>query len=294
MRAFFANKLWIILLSVLALGALVGLAVGLKNVSFREAQAFGQNEARAARSAPLDLINAVMSIPLKTQLGIWVLFVLLFAFIGMLMSPEMRKRLIRIAIRTAITYWALYILFTRYREVLAQIGLNLAPLGENQSAASNGAPVPEFTPPQSVSWTAYLVSFGIAVLLIILAWKLNSIWRELNTPVSAPSMKKLAGIARSSLRDLSSGRDSTDVIMNCYYRMSDVVSDKKNIKRNESMTPSEFALRLEQAGLPTDAVRRLTRLFESVRYGDHKSNPVAVNEAVACLTTILNHCGEAV
>jgi hypothetical protein len=294
MRAFFAKKFWVILLAILAVAALMGLAIGLKNVSFRDAQAFGRNEPRTPRVTPLDLVNAVMSVPIKTQLIIWVSFVLLFVFIGMLLSPELRKRLIRIAIRVAITYWGLWILFTRYREVLAQIGLNLSPLNENPNLNSNGAAVPEFTPPQSISWTAYLVSFAIAVVLILLAWKLNAIWKELNASTTDSSIKKLAGIARSSLHDLSSGRDSTDVIMNCYYRMSDVVSDKKQIDRNSSMTPSEFAIRLEQAGLPADAVRRLTRLFESVRYGKHRSDSTAVNEAVACLTTILHHCGEAV
>jgi hypothetical protein len=294
MRSFVMNRFWIVLVSVLAVGALMGLAIGLENIPFREGQAFGREQARIARTTPLDLINAVMSIPLQTQLGIWVLFVLLFVFIGMMMSPEMRKRLIRIAIRVAITYWGLWILFTRYREVLAQIGLNLAPLGATPGIGSNGAPVPEFTPPQSVSWTAYLVSFVVIVSAILVVWKLNALWRELNAPFVVSPIQKLAGIARASLHDLSAGRDSTDVIMNCYYRMSDTVLDKKNLDRSASMTPSEFAVRLEHAGLPSDAVRRLTRLFESARYGGHRSDPVAVNEAVACLTTIVHYCGETV
>ena len=295
MRSFFTNKLWIILVAVLALGALMALAVGLENIPFREAQPFGREEApSSARINPIDLINAVMSIPLKTQLGIWVLFVMLFVFIGMLMSPEMRKRLIKIAIRVAITYWALWILFTRYRDVLAQIGLNLAPLGETPNVPSNGAPAPVFTPPPAASWISYLVSFGVVALMIVVIWKLNALWKELNAPVDLSPMQKLAGIARSSLRDLSAGRDSTDVIMNCYYRMSDTVLEKKNMDRSASMTPSEFASQLENAGLPSDAVRRLTRLFESVRYGGHKSDPVAVNEAVTCLTTIVKYCGETV
>ncbi len=293
MRSFFAKKFWVILLSVLAVGALMGLAIGLKNISFRKAQAFGKNETQVAQSAPVDLINAVMAIPLKTQVSFWILIVMLFVLIGMLMSREMRKRLLRMLFQVVITYWALWMLFTRYPDILSQLGLRFTAHGENPSTTSNGAPVPVFTPPQSVSWTAYLVSFGIAVLLIILVWKLNAIWKELNAPITASPMKKLAGIARSSLRDLSAGGDSTDVIMNCYYRMSDVVMDRKQINRTTSMTPSEFALHLEQAGLPAEAVRRLTRLFESVRYGGYKSDPSAVNEAVVCLTTILQHCGEA-
>ena len=294
MRSFFAHKFWVILLAVLALAALMGLAIGLRNVSFHEAQAFGRNEPTVRKAVPLELINSILAIPLQTQLGIWVLFVLMFVFIGMLLSAEMRKRLIRIVIRMAITYWGLYILFTRYREVLAQIGLNLTPPPKLSGSTANGLPPPVFTPPATISWVAYLISFGIAILLVIFFWKVYAIWQELNPPASDLTMRKFAGIARSSLRDLSSGRDSSDVIMNCYFRMSDVISDKKNIARSASMTPNEFAARLELAGLPADAVKRLTRLFESVRYGRQRSDPTAVNEAVACLTTILHHCGETV
>jgi hypothetical protein len=295
MRSFFAHRFWVIFLAVLAVVALLGLAIGLRNVSFREAQAFGRNETVRNGGSPIDLITSVMAIPWQTQMAVWVLFVLMFVLIGFLLSPEIRKRLIRIAVRVALTYWGLYILFTRYREVLAQIGLSLARSSDLAGSLTNGEPPPVFIAPPSIPWLSYLVSFVvIAILLIFLVWKLNSIWRELNTPVSDSSMQKLAKIARSSLHDLSSGRESSDVILNCYYRMSDVISDKKNIERRASMTPNEFAVRLEQAGLPADAVKKLTRLFESVRYGGHRSDSTSVNEAVACLTTILHACGETV
>jgi hypothetical protein len=76
--------------------------------------------------------------------------------------------------------------------------------------------------------------------------------------------------------------------------MSDVVSSTRHLYRNTAMTPHEFALHLEQAGLPGDAVTRLTRLFEGVRYGNRKSGPQDINEAVSCLKTILHYCGEPV
>ena len=279
---------------MLALGALAALAIGMRSMSFREAQAFGREEAGSVGVVSLQLVDSVLAIPLETQLIIWLLFVLMFVLIGLLLSPEMRKRLIQIAIRVAVTYWALYLLFTRYREVLAQMVLNFAPPGENSASNSAGETVPVFTPPHSASWLSYLLGFGIAVALMILVWKAYSIWQELNAPTGASPLNKLARIARSSLHDLSAGRDSTDVIVNCYYRMSEVVAEKKKLDRKESMTPGEFAIRLEQAGLPGDAVKRLTRLFESVRYGGHTSDSVAVNEAITCLTTILRHCGETV
>ena len=75
--------------------------------------------------------------------------------------------------------------------------------------------------------------------------------------------------------------------------MSDAVSRNRGLFRAKAMTPAEFARRLERAGLPGDAVRRLTRLFEAVRYGGRKSSQKEINEAVSCLTAILHYCGEA-
>ena len=293
MRSLFANKLWVAFASIFALGALIGLAGGLENVTFRDGQSFGRSEAQAPSPLTGKPFDPDLAASLPTQLSIIVLFVLGIILIGLLLSPELRKKFFRMAIRVATAGLALYILFTRYPEILAQIGAGFAQAANGSPPAPNNAePLPAFIPPQSVSWASYLVSFGIAAFLVFTAWKIYSAWKDLN-PTSTP-MQKLANIARTSLRELSSGRDSTDVIMNCYFRMSDVVSDKRNISRSVSMTPNEFASQLELAGLPADAVRRLTRLFESVRYGGRKSDSASVNEAVACLTTIMHHCGETV
>jgi hypothetical protein len=294
MRAFFENKRWIIFLSLLALGALIVLAVGLRDISFRDAQPFSREQRDASRSVPLDMLNAVTDIPFWTQVSIFALLLGMTALIAILLSPELRKRLIKIVIRAALTCWALYLLLTRYKDLLANIGLNPKAAGMVPLTASNGAPIPEFTPPQTVSLAAYIVSFGIALFLAFILWKAYVFWKELAGSDSDLSLEKIAKIARTSLKDISSGRDSSDVIMNCYYRMSDVVADKQRLNRGAGMTPSEFALRLEQSGLPGEAVRTLTRLFERVRYGDHRSDPAEVKEAVTCLTSILHYCGETI
>ncbi|HXQ34782.1 MAG TPA: DUF4129 domain-containing protein [Anaerolineales bacterium] len=295
MRSLFENKRWILVFSVLALGALTVLAVGLSGVPFRSAQNFRREaESGNLRAASQGFINSIVAIPFWQQMSVWILLLMMIILIGALLSPELRKRLILIIIRVAVTYWALYIIFTRYRDMLAQIGLNPGAPESMEAASGTGVPVPTFVPPSTISLTSYLVSFGIAVLLVFLAWKLFGLWKEYNASNSSSSLHKIAGIARSSLHDLSSARDSTDVIINCYFRMSDVVESKRNLSRSKSMTPAEFASRLEQAGLPSDAVHRLTRLFERVRYGGHRSATPEVNEAVACLTAILQYCGEAV
>ena len=154
--------------------------------------------------------------------------------------------------------------------------------------------MPVFEPPQISSTFSYLLSFAFALLWLGVLWGLYRGWKKYSFLNTKKPLDEIAKIARSSLRDLSSGRNSSDVIINCYLRMSDVVAHRRQLQREIAMTPHEFALRLEQAGLPGDAVTRLTHLFEAVRYGDRKSGPRDVNEAVSCLKTILHYCGEPV
>jgi hypothetical protein len=297
MRSLLEKKPLILLLSILALGALTILSVSLRNVSFREAQPIGRGEPTAfARSEPQSVLGPVGDVSLGSQILVWVSISILAILVTLLLSPEARKRVLRILIRMAFTYWALYFLFNRYPELLSMLTMGLtgnAPARDAQETAE-AIPPPVFTPPQKTPMLSYAVTLLIILILLYLAWMLYRAWSA-NAPTGpTKSLDEIARVARSSLRDLSSGRESTDVIMNCYFRMSDVVADKKNIERRISMTPAEFASRLEQAGLPSDAVRRLTNLFETVRYGGRKAGPREVNEAVACLTSILQYCGEPV
>jgi len=293
MRSVFEHKLWVIFLSLLGLGALTMLAVGLRDLSFRDGQSFfGGNQIGDVRTLPAAIARSIGEVPFLTQLTMWGIFVLMFVLLALLMSPEWRKRLIRIVIRVAVIYWALYIVFTRYGEMLAEMGVDpqagngAAPV----SASADGGP-PAFLTPQTLSVASYIFSFALALLLLFVTWKTYQFWKEVRAAASSQPLKKIAKIARSSIDDLSSGRNSSDVIINCYFQMSDAVADARKIQRDASMTPGEFASRLEAAGLPSDAVKRLTRLFEGVRYGGRRSSPPEVNEAVACLTTILKHCG---
>jgi hypothetical protein len=195
-------------------------------------------------------------------------------------------------IRVGFTAWALYYLFKNYGDQL--FGFNLQRPDAAQLDGETVVPMPVFEAPQVSPAFSYLISFTFALILLVVVWLLYRGWQRYMGFNKSRPLDEIARIARSSLHDLSSGRNSSDVIINCYLRMSDVVSNKRQLHREIAMTPHEFALRLEQAGLPGDAVNRLTRLFESVRYGDRKSGPKDVNEAVGCLKTILHYCGEPV
>jgi hypothetical protein len=289
MRAYFQNKRLILLLAVLALGALTVLAISLNEVPFREGQHFGRQETRTVEFFPEDYGQVWVEVPLWKQIIVWGLVGLLVVLIALLLSPEMRRRLLRILIRVAVTAWALYFLIKR-----GIIGPNLFGGGEAPPSQDTVVPLPVFEPPQVSPTFSYLISFAIALLWFLILWILYRGWKRYVSLNTKKPLDEIAKIARSSLNDLTSGRNSSDVIINCYLRMSDVVSSTRHLYRNTAMTPHEFALHLEQAGLPGDAVTRLTRLFEGVRYGNRKSGPQDINEAVSCLKTILHYCGEPV
>lgn len=293
MRSLLEKKPWVLLLSVLALGALLVLSVSLRGVSFDEAQPIGREQAEPPSTPPQLELGPVNEVSLSAQITLWTALVILVMLVGVLLSPEGRKRMLRILTRTVFVVVALYLLFTHYPEVFDL--LNTGVTGDAPRAQTPGlsadAPPPVFTPPQETPMLSYTVGLLVILGVIFMGWRVFRAWQAVNVR-PAQSLQDLARIARASLRDLSSGRETTDVIMNCYFRMSDVVADKRQLQRGLGMTPAEFASRLEEAGLPGDAVQRLTRLFEAVRYGERRAGPKEVNEAVACLTTILQYCGE--
>jgi len=293
MRSLFENKRLILLLAVLALGALTVLAVSLNEVPFREGQQFGWGEAeQAAEIDAQEVIDGWIEIPWWQHLGVWALLSVLVILVGFMLSPELRRLLLRRFIRMALIFWGIIYILENYRDLIPILNMEIAE--DIQAVGSDGSnvPPPVFIPPPISPVFSYLISFAFALLAQAVMWGLYRGWKKYLQFNTTKPLDEIARIARSSLDDLSSGRDSSDVIINCYLRMSDVVSNKRQLQREAAMTPREFAARLERAGLPGGAVTRLTGLFEGVRYGDRKSGPKDVNEAVSCLQTILHYCGE--
>lgn len=295
MRSFFQNKPWTILLSLLTLAALTVLALSLDDVTFKGAQPIGRQDAESASLDAEPFVKALGEVSTRSQVIFWVTAFFIVLLVSLLFTPEGRKALIRMFLRAAAFYWMLYFLMKNYGgQLAAMLDFNLR--GGEQAAAEEAAqniPPPVFVPPQPSSWLTYLASLLVVVLALLMAWRAYVFWKRNFVPEQQP-LKEIAKIARASLRDLKDGVDSTDVVMNCYFRMSRAVSENRQLTRGESMTPAEFALQLERAGLPGDAVQKLTRLFEGVRYGGRRAGPKDVNEAVAALTSILHYCGETV
>lgn len=291
MRRFFAQKRFVLFLSLLSLATLLLLASGLRDVEFQAGRALGRAEAQSVQFSVERVIRAVTDVPVWKQFIFWVLLFLLVLLVSSILSPELRRRVIRTFIGFAVSLMLILYLLENKLLTLPDLGLHSG--AEAGGAAEEPPPFPVFTPPDVPGWVNFLISLGIMLALLALAWGLSHWWQRLNRlrALSKP-LDDLAVIAQSSLADLAAGQDWDDVIVNCYARMSDTVGRKRGLMRKEAMTPAEFARRLEQAGLPADPVRRLTRLFESVRYGAKKSSQNEINEAVSCLTAILHSCGE--
>lgn len=293
MRSFFQKKFAIVLLAALALGALTILARSLDQVPFNQAQHYRMDATDNAPVSAQEVRDIFGETPIWKQILVLALITLMLVLLLLLLSPEFRKKLLRMLLRFVVIVAGTFLFLRFYGSQLFALQQMIAQVGE-QAPPVDAQPLPAFQPPHISPTFSYLVSFGFALLWIAVMWGLYRGWQKYVALNTKKPLDEIANIARSSLHDLSSGRDSSDVIINCYLRMSDVVADKRRLRREIAMTPQEFALRLERAGLPGEAVRRLTRLFEMVRYGDRKSAPKDVSEAVSCLNTILHYCGETI
>jgi len=294
MRQFFSQKRFILLLSIISLILLALLASALQNVEFRDGHSLGRAESRSIQFSIERATREIAAISFWKQVAFWLLLAVFVLLIAALLSPEGRKRLLRMFITFALSFWAIYYLLKNNLLELPNLMIG-AGAGPGPDAINDSPPLPVFTPPDIPGWMNFLISLGVVLALLILAWSLNRWWQRVKLSyASAETLKDLASVARSSLHDLSGGADWADAITNCYVRMSDVVGRKRGLSRQKDMTPAEFAYRLERAGLPSDPVRRLTRLFESVRYGARKPVSTEINEAVSCLNAILHYCGEEV
>lgn len=90
------------------------------------------------------------------------------------------------------------------------------------------------------------------------------LWRRWRSPQNP--LKGVVQEARIALGDLRTGADVRDVVLRCYFQMGQLFQQRYGLERGQAMTAREFEEYLVAAGIMDEHVRRLTRLFESVRY----------------------------
>jgi hypothetical protein len=280
----------ILILCFIVSAGIVVLAASLHDVRFEPGRSFA---APSGAQSPISLPRLEMpsDTPLWKLLLLWLVFVINLALFFFLLPPEARKRILRQVISFALGMLAL-LLALRYRVIhlpeIAASPTEAAGSGLSQLAADSA--LPSFQRPQMTPWMTYVISLAALWVLFIVGWLYYHWWRRRRSTGNA-SLASLADIARSSLDNLAAGGQWGDVVIETYARMSDAVRTRRGLQREAATTAREFAGRLTKAGLPSDSVAGLTRLFETVRYGERTSSEGDRREAVACLESILRACG---
>jgi hypothetical protein len=280
------KRVMIASLAGMAIASLVLLAASLARLEFKPAQLFfAPDEPQRLLFELKGIVRNIASMSPGEALLLAAGFILIMVFLLLMLSPDARKRLLKTIFRMGLTAWAI---FYALAKIQPQGELEIEAPG---SVIADGLDIlatpPAYTPPVIppsllflVSFTIFLLGIGVVVL----------IFRALRP--TRPALHNLRRVARGTLGELSSGRNWEDSVISCYIRMGAAVSEKRGLSRQNAMTPAEFAHRLEQAGLPSNPVRRLTRLFEKARYSRHTSSEEDLREAVACMTSILTSIGD--
>jgi ABC-type multidrug transport system fused ATPase/permease subunit len=291
-KKFFDHKIWTVLSACLAVLMLVFLAAGLGNVQFQPGLPLAKGEPTVIEVSVGKIAEAVANIPLWKIVVFWSLVFLLVIIFTALVPPEWRKKILKYFLRYTLFVLAIFYIVKNFRTLLPALNIDLARVSEGSVPAIGETAPPVFTPPNVPPALLYLVSLLVILVLAIVAFLTSRRWlHKQHLQKNSRPLVDLAEIAYSSLAEISSGKNWEDVIINCYARMSDVIYAQRGIHRRKDLTASEFAARLEEAGLPGEAVLRLTRLFETARYGARHASREEMIEAVACLTTVMCACG---
>jgi hypothetical protein len=183
----FKDKRTVLAVSLLALFALVGLAGAIGNFTFRPARPLSREEAQGIRLPAVGILESIESIPLQRQIAL-IAMVVLFVALGMaLLSPEMRRKLLRQILNLAAGIFLLYYFFEEKPGLLEKI-LSDDPVATGKSGPitpPDVIPPPVFEPPHVSGWVSFLVAFGIVLLLVLLFWRANR-WWTLHMRTTAP------------------------------------------------------------------------------------------------------------
>lgn len=231
---------------------------------------------------PINIVRLVLAC-------VWLLFIL--SVIAFILSPEFRRE----ALKRLMRYLLLFLFIYGLMQVLQDNILSSGEVVEDSAVSGQLEPAPAEmlpTPPDFVvnppAWFVTVITIILASLLLLIAWL---IWRYFVRLNSNEPTAPLERLAQEALKGLQAGGDLKDIIMHCYFEMSQVLNKEHGLRRQQAMTPQEFEHYLVKSGLDSHYIRRLTRLFEGVRYGRKPPGPQEEQEAIACLTAIIQTYG---
>ncbi|MBC8506275.1 MAG: DUF4129 domain-containing protein [Anaerolineales bacterium] len=274
------SRFWIIIFFGLGVGILVILTSSLTGIEFMPGQPFFLSAEE--QNAPLEDLNFKTwnLVGLWNTFGLillWVIFPL--SIIYFIVSPDVRKAVIRRALTLGLTAYAFFLLLRQCDGFNPADMLNSS-IAEGAIDAENAISAnfsPEVVP--WFEWIGYILFFGAIVYAV---WFGVRWWSKRISP-----LEEITAEANKILDDLHGGADLKDTVLRCYAEMSRVLQQRKGIRRSQAMTPREFEIELVGYSLPRDDVQQLTRLFEIARYGDATLGEQEYAQALACLEAII-------
>ena len=294
MRTFILLAFGIVLVAMLLLSAgLSQLELLPGESSSRTAEA----ESESMGGVPPELDEA-----LRTAFRIFAAIIVVglpLVIITSLLTPEARKNLLKVMVPVVLFGLLLYVAFRASSNLEEQ----LQPTPTAVAGTPQPTPVPEELAEATTEGTGeieaaapeWLIWGAIVALALILALVLVGVARFLlryRTKRPSP-LAELAEQAEDAAEAIRAGADLRDTVMLCYYRMSQTLQEQRGIWRERAMTPREFETYLARSGIPAEHVRRLTRLFEKVRYGAKTIGTEDERQALSSLGAIVEFCRSA-
>jgi hypothetical protein len=198
-----------------------------------------------------------------------------------LRSSEGRRRmLILFIIVLSFIFLMNHIPWSKFQRQAPKLNM-LAPLGDKSQLPPQG----DIATPKPPWWLVFIVSLGLSALILGGGLYLWRRFRRRSSP-----LELVAKEARKTIDELRSGADLKEGVIRCYFEMNKVLKEQQGLKRQQAMTTREFENHLNKIGLPNLHIKRLTRLFEKVRYGAKNLTSVEDREAIACLSAIARAC----
>ena len=268
----------------LALIATILIGAGLPRLKLQPGMplpSLGEGQVTAPATVEVPLVQVQVSQVLKILLGLILAGILIYLVYRGMAGTSWKDLLSGLLKSFAVALVVFVILF---------LAISLLPKSELVALPETPPPTP--TPvtrvplgpaPTSLLW---IVGLFLAIAAVFLGLSL------VRMKAANPRANQLELEVESARQALLSGLDFKDVILQCYQRMSLALQQEQQIERESFMTTGEFQRLLLDKGLPPDPVRRLTRLFEAVRYGHWQPNPDDEQNALQALEAILQYSHE--
>ncbi len=275
------NKNWILIaLAVVAVSVLI-LSASISSLELKPGRRvnMGRNpvpeNTGVEKNGPGQPLNQILGTALRATFFVLGIAIPLRIIYG-LRYPDMRRRFLRVLV-----FGVMIFTIANYFQG-RKLSFKIPARKFGFEVAEKLSPTAEPYIPDPPQWLILFASLLLSALVLGIGVYL---WRRLRN-LSNP-LEQVAQEAQKTIDEIRSGADLKEGVIRCYSEMTRVLSEERGLKRRQAMTTREFEKQLEEAGLASGHVSRLTRLFEQVRYGSKHLGDREEREALDCLTAIV-------